>query len=180
MTRRHARPYAQALWNAAGSLERAVEVRAELGRLVEALVAVPKLGAMSVNPAVPMATKERILAAVGQELGLSELGSRLVGLLVRNYRLNLAPLVFETFGDMVNRRLGVAVAEVETPQPLDAAEQERLKAALGALLGHAVELKTTVEPRLLGGFKARIGSTMYDGSVKGQLDRLAQSLVAST
>lgn len=180
MSLRLARPYAQALWNTAGSLERAVEVRTELTRLVEALAAVPALGTMSLNPAVPMETKERILAAVGRELGLSDLTSRLAGLLIRNYRLNLAPLVLEAFGDRVNRSLGVAVAEVETPQPLDAAEQERLKAALGAKLGRTVELKTAVEPKLLGGFKARIGSTLYDASVKGQLDRLAQSLVAST
>lgn len=180
MSRRHARPYAQALWNAAGSTESAVAVRAELVQLADALGEVPALGVMSVNPAVPMATKERILAAVGVELGLTELTARLVGLLVRNYRLNLTPLVLEIFSDMVNRRLGVAVAEVQTPQMLDAAEQERLKAALGTLLGRTVELKASVEPRLLGGFKARIGSTLYDASVKGQLDRLAQSLMAST
>lgn len=180
MTRRHARPYAQALWTAAGSIDGAVAVRAELVRLVEALTEVPALGAMSVNPAVPMATKERILAEVGRQLGLSELATRLVGMLIRNYRLNLLPLVHETFSERVNRTLGVAVAEVETPQALDAGEQERLKAALGSLLGRSVELKTAVEPKLLGGFKARIGSTLYDASVKGQLDRLAQSLVAST
>lgn len=176
MIRRFARPYAQALLKVAGGTEQAVAVRDQLRGLRDAMAAVPALGKMAANPAIPMEEKRRVLRRIGERLGLGELAFRLVFLLLSNYRFQHLPAVVETLEAELNRRLGVATAEVTTAQPLEEAERERLRAALGGILDRRVEMKLAVDPALIAGFRARVGSTLYDASLQGQLDRLASRL----
>jgi F-type H+-transporting ATPase subunit delta len=65
---------------------------------------------------------------------------------------------------------------VTSAQPLDEAERERLRDALAKILDRRVEIKLAVDPALIAGFRARVGSTLYDASLQGQLDRLASRL----
>jgi F-type H+-transporting ATPase subunit delta len=174
--RRFARPYAQALLKVAGSTDRAVAVRDQLRALRTAMDEVPGIARMAANPAVPMADKRRVVEAIGERLGLSELASRFVLLLLSNYRLQHLPAVVETLEAELNRRLGVAIAEVTAAQELDEAERERLRATLGRMLDRQIEMKVAVDPTLIAGFRARVGSTLYDASLQGQLDRLASRL----
>lgn len=176
MIRRFARPYAQALLKVAGGTDEAVAVRDQLRGLRDAMVAVPALAKMAANPAIPMAEKHRVLDRVGERLGLGDLAFRFVFLLLSNYRLQHLPAVVETLEAELNRRLGVATAEVTTAQPLDEAERSTLAAALGKILDRRVEMKLAVDPALIAGFRARVGSTLYDASLQGQLDRLASRL----
>ncbi|HSL84312.1 MAG TPA: ATP synthase F1 subunit delta, partial [Thermoanaerobaculia bacterium] len=76
----------------------------------------------------------------------------------------------------IDRRLGVATAQVTTAHPLDEEETERLRKALSGKLDRRVDLELAVDPDLIAGFRARVGSTLYDASLKGQLDRLAERL----
>lgn len=176
MIRRFARPYAQALLKVAGSTEQAVADRDQLRALRTAMDEVPGIARMATNPAVPMADKRRVVEAIGERLGLSELASRFVLLLLSNYRLQHLPAVVETLEAELNRRLGVAIAEVTAAQELDEAERERLRATLGRMLDREIEMKVAVDPTLIAGFRARVGSTLYDASLQGQLDRLASRL----
>lgn len=177
MIRRFARPYAQALLKVAGAPEDAVPVRDQLRALRDAMMAVPGIGRMAANPAVPMADKRRALGRIGERLGLGELAVRFVFLLLSNYRLQYLPAVVEALEAELNRRLGVAIAEVTSAQALDEAQRERLRDALGRILDHRVEMEVRVDPALIAGFRARVGSTLYDASLKGQLDRLASRLI---
>ena len=70
----------------------------------------------------------------------------------------------------------MARAAVTTAQPLDTAEADRLRAVLGKALDRKVELQLDVDETLIAGFTARVGSILYDASLQGQLDRLAQKL----
>ena len=176
MIRRFARPYAQALLKVAGGTEEAVAVRDQLRALRDAMAAVPGIARMAANPAVPAEEKRRVLRKIGERLGLSELAFRFVFLLLSNYRLQHLPAVVETLEAELNRRLGVATAEVTSAQPLDDAERERLRDALARILDRRVEMKLAVDPALIAGFRARVGSTLYDASLQGQLDRLASRL----
>lgn len=176
MIQRFARPYAEALLKVAGTTEEAILVRDQLRGLREAMEQVPALGKMAANPAVPMDDKRRILREIGGRLGLGDLALRFVFLLLSNYRLQHLPAVVEVLEMEVNQRLGVATAEVTTAQPLDPEETERLRAVLGERLDRRVELTVAVDPALIAGFKARVGSTLYDASLSGQLDRLAGRL----
>lgn len=176
MIRRFARPYAQALLKVAGSTEQAVAVRDQLRALRTAMDEVPGIARMAANPAVPMTDKRRVVGAIGERLGLGDLALRFVFLLLSNYRLQHLPAVVETLEAELNRRLGVATAEVTAAQALDEAERERLRATLGRLLDREIEMKVAVDPTLIAGFRARVGSTLYDASLQGQLDRLASRL----
>lgn len=178
MIRSFARPYAEAVLNVAGSTDEAVAVRDQLRTLRDAMREVPGVGKMAANPAVPMEHKQRILRTIGERLGLGELAFRFVFLLLSNYRLQHLPAVLEALEARVNRRLGVVTAEVTAAHALDGEETQRLRSALGEMLQRDVELELAVDPGLMAGFKARIGSTLYDASLQGQLDRLAERLTA--
>ena len=97
-------------------------------------------------------------------------------LLLENYRLQHLPMVLEAIESEVNRRLGVATAEVTTAQPIEDDEAARLRDVLGRMLDREVDVQLAVDPDLIAGFRARVGSTLYDASLRGQLDRLAQRL----
>jgi F-type H+-transporting ATPase subunit delta len=174
--RRFARPYAQALLKVAGSTEQGVVVRDQLRALRDAMEAVPGIARMAANPAVPVPEKRRIVRRIGERLGLGELAFRFVDLLLSNYRLQHLPAVLEALEAELDRRLGVATAQVTTAHPLDAEETERLRQTLGGMLDRRVDLELEVDPGLIAGFRARVGSTLYDASLKGQLDRLAERL----
>jgi F-type H+-transporting ATPase subunit delta len=173
---RFARPYADALLKVAGTTEQAIAVRDQLRALCEAMDQVPGIAKMAANPAVLMEDKRRILREIGGLLGLGDLALRFVFLLLSNFRLQHLPAVVEVLEAEVNRRLGVAVAEVTTAQPLDPEEAERLRGVLGKRLDLDVDLKVAVDASLIAGFTARVGSTLYDASLSGQLDRLASRL----
>ncbi len=176
MIRRFARPYAEALLKVAGGAEPAIAVRDQLRSLGSAMNQVPGIGKMAANPAVPLETKHRILREIGETLGLGELARRFVALLLGNHRLHHLDAVLEYLDLEIDRRLGVARAEVTSAQPLDDAEAERLRAVLGKALDRKVELTLAVDEGLIAGFKARVGSILYDASLQGQLDRLARKL----
>lgn len=179
MIRRFARSYAQALVKvaeAAGGTEDAVAVREELRAFRDAMEAVPRIAKMAANPAVPMDEKRRIVRRIGERLSLGDLAFRFVELLLSNYRLQHLPEVLESLEAEVDRLLGVTTAQVTTAHPLDDDETERLGKALAGKLDRKVELELEVDPELLAGFRARVGSTLYDASLKGQLDRLAERL----
>lgn len=180
MIRRFARPYADALLKVAGGTEQAVEVRDQLRTLAGAMDRVPAIAKMAANPAVPLEVKHRIVDEIADSLGLGRerapLVRRFVGLLLDNYRLHHLGAVLEVLELEIDRRLGVARAEVTTAQPLDDAEAERLRAVLGKALDRKVELTLSVDEALIAGFRARVGSLLYDASLEGQLDRLAQKL----
>ena len=176
MSRRFARPYAQALLSTAGTDEAAVAVRDELARFAAAMNEVPALAEMAANPAVPLEVKEKVVSQVVSRLGLGELGARFVLLLLSRYRLQRLPTVLAVYETMLNRRLGIATADVRTATRLADVEEERLRQTLERMLEQKVELKVRVVPELLAGFTAQVGSTLYDASLQGQLERLARKM----
>jgi F-type H+-transporting ATPase subunit delta len=87
--------------------------------------------------------------------------------------------VREAFKKVVDERLGIVGVEIAYAQKLSANEQEQMRARFAELTGSRVEITFRQEAKLLGGVRARIGSTVYDGSVQGYLDRLRAQLRAS-
>lgn len=179
MIRRFARPYAQALLKIAGDTDRAVATRDELRAFAAALAEVPALERMATNPAVPIEVKERVIEQVASRTGAGDLARRFLGLLTRNYRLHQLAVVLEAIDETLNRRLGIAVARVTTAQAIDEAERQRLLATLERIAGRKVDLKLEVDRRLLAGFVAHIDSYLYDASLAGQLDRMAEQLAGA-
>lgn len=176
MSRRFTRPYAQALLQTAGSDDAAKVVRADLGEFAEAAQTIPGINTMAANPAIPIEVKERLLREICEKLEIGRLATTFLHLLMKNYRLTHLEQVLETVDQILNRRFGVVVAEVTSAQALDEGRQHRLEEVLARLFEQQVDLTVKTDPKLLGGFVARIGSYRYDASLNGQLNRLASSL----
>jgi F-type H+-transporting ATPase subunit delta len=177
MSNRFARPYAKALLATAASDEAAKEVRRQLRHFAEAVTQVPQLTKMASSPAIPIEVKEEVLTEICGMFELERLAKSFLTLLMKNYRLIHLEAILESLDQILNRRLGVVTAEVTSAQPLDDDRRARLEAVLRKVLQQDVELTLRTDPKLLGGFVARIGSYRYDASVDGQLNRLAASLV---
>jgi F-type H+-transporting ATPase subunit delta len=175
---RIARPYARALLDSV-RVEDAAAVHGDLLRLREALAQVPALGAMTLNPSIPLEVKERALGEIGGTLGLAAPVRRLALLLARNYRFGHLPAILEAYEDLLDRRRGVVRAKVTSAQPLETTQLQELERTLRALLDREVRLELAVDPALLGGFVVQVGSVRYDGSLDGQLRRLRERLGAA-
>jgi F-type H+-transporting ATPase subunit delta len=171
-----ARPYAKALLAVAGSTERAVPVRDELAVVAATLRDSPQLGAALTNPAVPLEVKRRVLDEVAGRMGLGELARRLLRALGDRHRLGRLDEVVAGLTELLNRRLGIAVADVATAEALAEDDRRELQRVLEERTGKRVEMRVSVDPRLLAGFVARVDSQRFDGSLRGQLDRLSKEL----
>jgi F-type H+-transporting ATPase subunit delta len=97
--------------------------------------------------------------------------------LLQNGRLTELGEVSVQFAQELDRRSGVVTARVTTARPLSADAQETLRARLGQLTGSRVRLQFEVDDELIGGVVTRIGSTLYDGSVRGRLQQIKQRMV---
>lgn len=179
MSSRLARSYAKAVLGAVRSNEAGLALRDELRRFVGATSGIPAFARAMASPTVPLAAKEKVVREIADRLTLGAVTRRFIDLLLRNYRMGQLPVVLEAVEDLLNHRLGIAVAKVTTAAPLVDAERTALLATLERMTGRKVELAAAVDPKLLGGFVARIDSTLYDASLRGQLDRLAGRLAGA-
>jgi len=93
-------------------------------------------------------------------------------------RMELLDEIVEAYESLVNERLGITTADVITARPLGEAEKQDLAGALSAKTGKTVRMNFSLDPNLIGGVVARVGSTIYDGSVRGSLERLREQLTS--
>lgn len=170
-----ARRYARALLASVGEeFERA---HADLSGIVRSIDAVPEAGEFIDDPTVPRAKKidfvEKLIATAQPH----PLVANFLRLLASRDRLPFLEPIASVFGDMVDERLGRVKAEVAIAIPLTAEEEARLREALARATGKEVELATRVDPSILGGLVARVGSTVFDGSLRTQLAALRSELL---
>ena len=104
---------------------------------------------------------------------------RLTALLLERHRLSSAPEIYQQFQSLLLQEKGIVVADVTTALPLDDTAQQMIQKQLSQLVGKDVELRTQVDPAIIGGMVARIGDNLIDGSVSNQLRRLHERLTTS-
>ncbi len=177
MSHFRARPYAKALLQVVlqddpGALE---AIQHELEAVGEAFAQVPELGRVMVTPALPQERKQAILDAVLERLGVHPLVRRFLHVLQRHYRLAFLPQVSAAYAEQVDRKLGRVRARVEVPGPVEESSRRKIVEALSEILGAKVVAEFIHNEELLAGFKARVGSRVYDGSALGQLERLRRA-----
>lgn len=138
----------------------------------------PELRAFFVNPAIPAVQKVAILDKLNAKLDMQKELRNLIAVLIDNNRIASVAEVASTYGRLLQEQEGIRQAEILTARPLSDAERESLLAGVGKLAGARVEASFRQEPSILGGTVVRIGSTVYDGSVRGRLERLREALTA--
>ncbi len=116
------------------------------------------------------------LLAVTQSLKLNPMTQKLLGVLAANRRLGELFPVITAFNARYDAFKGVVNAEVVSAVPLSAPQLDDLKKTLAKTLGQSAEISTSVDPAILGGLKVRVGSRLFDASLKTKLDSLKFAL----
>ena len=128
------------------------------------------------NPAVPADQKRNLLDAIVQREGIDKPVRNLVAVLIDHRRLPFLPRIVEQFEKELDARLGFAEAQISSARELGPAEKKSLEAQIEMTTGKKVRATYGLDASLLGGAVVRIGSTIYDGSVKGQLERIKEAI----
>jgi F-type H+-transporting ATPase subunit delta len=130
------------------------------------------------NPAIAAAQKIAILDKMNARLGMAKETRNLLAVLIKNDRIAHVHQVVEGYRTELQARQGIRQAEIVTARELSEQERNSLLAGVVHLAGARVQASFKLDKSILGGTVVRIGSTVYDGSVRGRLERLKQALIA--
>jgi len=174
-----ARRYASALADVAIAQNEAREVQAELNAWEAMFADSPELRQLVDSPTVPLEEKRKLLRTLINRLRPRATTANFIMVLLQNQRLGQLAEINKSFSQALDARSGVVAATVTTAKPLAQGPQESLRASLAALTGKTVRLSFETDSDLIGGLIARIGSTVYDGSVRNQLQQAKESLIGT-
>ena len=132
-----------------------------------------------VNPAVAAVQKVAVLDKMNAKLGLLKELRNLLAVLIKNDRIGEVRDVVEAYRAEMQARQGIRSVEILTARELSEKDREGLVAGVGKLAGAQIQASFKLDKSILGGTVVRIGSTVYDGSVRGRLERLKEALVSS-
>ena len=177
-TRTSATRYARALFEVAQKESDPAVVGQNLDAVVAALRESDELAGVIANRSIPDGIRRSIVLAVAEQLGVATLVTKLLGLLADRGRIELVPEIAQVYAERLLEHQNVVQADVTTAVPLPAEARSRLEAGLRAATGKQITMKVSVDPALLGGVVARVGSTVYDGSIRTQLKKMRDQLVA--
>jgi F-type H+-transporting ATPase subunit delta len=149
---------------------------AELRTIASLLAQSSELRRVWENPAIPAEQKRRVLDVIAERDGISKQVRNLVAVLIDHRRVQFLDPIIVQLEKELDARLGFAEAEITSARQLGDAEKREFEAEVGKLTGKKVRARYEQDASLLGGAVVRLGSTIYDGSVKGQLERLREEI----
>jgi len=129
------------------------------------------------NPAVPAEQKRKLLDALVQRENIDRYARNLLAVLIDHRRIQFLGSITENLEKELDARLGFAEAKITSARELAEPEKRSLEAQIGKLTGKKVRARFALDPSLLGGAIVRVGSTIYDGSVKGKLEKIKEAIV---
>ena len=169
----YARAFADVVLRDRVNADRSIaELRAVAGLLVQSF----DLRRVWENPAIPAEQKRRVLDVIVQRDGISKQVRNLVAVIVDHRRIRFLEPIIAQLEKELDARLGFAEAQIISARDLADTEKREFEAQVQKLTGKKVRARYAQDPLLLGGAVVRIGSTIYDGSVKGQLERLKEAI----
>jgi F-type H+-transporting ATPase subunit delta len=130
------------------------------------------------SPVFPPAQKVSVLDKLNEKIGLSPVVRNFIAVLIEHERIGTVAEVIEEYCEEMERRQGIAEVNIVSSRQLDEDERRELEAQVALVAGGRVKANYREDKSLLGGAIVTIGSTVYDGSVRGRLDRLKEQLVA--
>ncbi len=174
-----ARRYAAALADVVLQHNEAREVQDELRDWAELMHENPALLGVFRSPVVAYEQKHKVLDELIRRAHVRPTTANFLQVLLRNHRLANLDEINKSFARVLDERAGLISAHVTTARPLPAKEQEDLRARLTLMTGRNVRLQFAVDEELIGGIVTRIGSTVYDGSVRTRLQQIKQKMAGS-
>jgi len=176
VTTKVARAYAEALAGAAADKNVLGEAAGEVLAFSTLVAGNAELRDVFASPALAPESKSKVLEALLERASPNPLVGNFLRVLLRNNRLHHLDVIQKALAEEVDRREGVVMAEVTTAKPVTDAERETLEAKLVGLTGKRVRLTYSTDPDLIGGVVTRIGSTIYDGSIRTKLDTIKRRM----
>ncbi len=171
--------YAEALADVAQAHKNEFGVKRDLGAFAEVFLSSADLRNFLASPAAGREAKQKVIEEIAARMDLATEVRNFLFVLVDNGRTGALAEIQQAFGEELNARLGIAEAEVTSARELSAAEKEELTGALVRETGKKkIEVRYAEDKTLLGGVRVRVGSTIYDGSVRERLNRLRERLEA--
>ena len=150
--------------------------RQQLNSIVDAVHESVELRRVWESPAVSAEQKRAVLDAIVRQIGVAKPIRNFIAILIDHRRIAMLDDVAKQFHSELNAQLGLAEAEISSARPLSADGKQELESQLERLTGKKVRAHYSSDPELLGGVVVRVGSTIYDGSVRGQLEKMKQEL----
>jgi F-type H+-transporting ATPase subunit delta len=152
------------------------QVSRELQAIVALLGGTPELRRVWENPSIPATQKRAVLDAIVAREGISQVVRNFIAVLIDHRRIPALEQIIQQFEQALNERLGFAEAEITSAHELDAPTRQQLELQIGKLIGKQVKAHYQQDASILGGAVVKIGSTIYDGSVLGQLQRVKEAI----
>ncbi len=172
-----ARRYAAALADVVVKTGETETIRTELKTWEEMIKSNRDLQNAFGNPAISQTNKEKVLESLLAKTQPTKTTANFLRVLLRNSRLTEIGEINDKLTSVLEERSGNVSAQITSARPLSDAEKAELKTNLAKLAGKNVNIKFATDETLIGGVVTRIGSTVYDGSVRTQLETLKQQMI---
>ena len=164
--------YASALFDLARDQEALDAVAGDLADFKDLLRDSADLRRLTLSPVISRDDQRRALVAVAEKAGAHDLTRRFLGLLAEKRRLFVLPQIIDAFEGMLAAHRGEINAEVISAVPLTDEQRQTVERQLTNAAGQRVQIRTGVDPDLLGGLIVRVGSRMIDASLRSKLHQL--------
>jgi F-type H+-transporting ATPase subunit delta len=173
VTNTYARAFADAVFDGGFDPEKTLQEAQAVARLVAES---KELRALWQTPSITAEQKRAVLDAIVAREGISRLVRNFVAVLIDHRRVQFLEPVVKQFEQALNQRLGFAEAEITSARELNQADRRILEAQMEKVTGRKVRARYLRDESVLGGAVVKVGSTIYDGSVRGQLERIRQAI----
>jgi F-type H+-transporting ATPase subunit delta len=164
--------YAKALADVVLPKQEVEQVRTELGSFSSLLSGSRELFNVLTSPAVGIQQKKSLLQSIASRTGYSTTTRNFLYILADHHRINLFEEILAAVQRELNQRLGIQTVQITTVSPLREEQVKMLTHRLRDLLQKEIQLHLQTDPKLIGGVVAKVGSTIYDGSIREQLQQL--------
>jgi F-type H+-transporting ATPase subunit delta len=171
-----ARRYAKAIFDIGSQQGGLEKMGADLRTLAKAMHDSTELQSTLGNPAIKKSDRRKVIDALLQRIGTVSVTRNTVYLLLDGERLGSLPAISRELDAMIEAKAGRVAAEVVSAKPLDPSQLSQITATLEKLSGRKVSVSSKQDPDLLGGVVAKVGDTVYDGSLRTQLRNLRDEL----
>jgi F-type H+-transporting ATPase subunit delta len=172
-----AKRYAKALVRLAEEKKTVDKTREDLAAFVSAVDSSPALQKLFASPVFTPENKKAVIKELAAKMNLDATTQRFVEHLAETGRIRYVKEMFEAFREILAESTNRAMAKLTTATAVSAADLAEIKKKLETLTGKQVDIDTQIDASLIGGAKAQIGSTVYDGSIKNQLSKMRNQLM---
>ena len=169
--------YARALLDVALKESDPEKVERDLTAIVSAMDASAELKRVLSSPRIPAAARRQAAGIVAQTIAAEAPVAKLLALLAERGRLEIYKELLEVYRERLLAHKNIVTGTVTTAAPLATEKVQALERSLSQATGKQVRLEVAVDPTIIGGVVTRIGSTVYDGSIRTQLQRMKQQLL---